>query len=185
MFPSKIYPITLAASATYSLLVQGQYFKILSATGAVNIVSDFGRLDGLTFGQGLENTPFSYLTITNATAATNTISLFVGDENFIDAITGSVQLIGQQGAVTQAAATVTNASGQLLAAKTTRKYLLIQNKDTAGDIYVNLAGSAATTANGIKVPAGGALEMSDYLPTAAIFAIGSIASNANIVVVEG
>ena len=89
------------------------------------------------------------------------------------------------GAFTQAAATVTNASGQLLAAKANRRYLLIQNKDAAGDIYLTLNGSAATTSNGIKIGTGQSYECQGYAPTGAIFAIGSIASNANIVTVEG
>jgi hypothetical protein len=86
---------------------------------------------------------------------------------------------------TQAGATVTNTSGQLLAARATRRYLMIQNRNTSGFIYVNLTGATATVANGIELGPGESYELSTFCPTAAITAIGSIASNPNVLVVEG
>jgi glutamate 5-kinase len=81
-------------------------------------------------------------------------------------------------------ATVTNVSAQLLAANVNRAYLIIQNKDSAGTIYVNF-GAAATVANGIAIAPGGAYELNGTCSTQQIFAIGSIGSNANVVTVEG
>lgn len=89
------------------------------------------------------------------------------------------------GAFAQAAATVTNASGQLRAANAARRYLLVQNNDLSGTIFVTVDGSAATAAHGIKIGPGGSIELQGYAPTGAVFAIGSIANNANIVTVEG
>lgn len=89
------------------------------------------------------------------------------------------------GAFSQNQKTVTNASGQVLAVNANRRYLMIQNNDAAGDIFVTVDGTAATTAKGLKVPAGGALELAGFVPAGAINAIGSIANNANIVAVEG
>ena len=84
------------------------------------------------------------------------------------------------------AKTVTNGSAALVAANAARTYLLIQNNDGAGFISVNLTGAAATTANGIRIAPGGFWEWTgESIPTGAITAIGSIASNPNIVVVEG
>lgn len=79
--------------------------------------------------------------------------------------------------------TVTNSSGTLLAANTARKAVLIQNNDAAGIIYVNFT-TTATTAH-LKLSPGQSIYFSGIVPTGAIRAIGSIASNANIVVVEG
>ena len=90
-----------------------------------------------------------------------------------------------RGAFTQTQRTVTNASAQMLAANASRRYLLIQNKDTAGIVYVNLQGSTATVANGLAIEPGGSLELQGYVPSGAITAIGSIASNANVISVEG
>lgn len=108
-----------------------------------------------------------------------------GDVRYDKAPTGSVNISNVNGAFTNAAETVTNASGTLLAANASRRYLFIQNNDAAGIIYVRLDGGTATTATGIKIAAGGNYECQGFLPTGAITAIGSIASNANVVVVEG
>lgn len=88
-------------------------------------------------------------------------------------------------AVTQAAGNVTNASAQLLAAKADRRYLLIQNKSASGTIWLNVAGVAATQANGIKIDPNGQWERSDFIFPGAITAIGDLAANPDVVIVEG
>lgn len=99
--------------------------------------------------------------------------------------TGTVTLSGQSGSFVNASATVTNASATLVAANAGRRYLLIQNNDATGVIYVTLDGQTATAALGVKIAAGGSIELQGYVPVGAVKAIGSIASNANIVTVEG
>ena len=89
------------------------------------------------------------------------------------------------GAFSQAQATVANVSGQLLPANPARRYLMVQNKALTGDIYVNVTGAAATAANGVLVVPGAALELAGYVPDGAITAIGTVASNTSVVVVEG
>jgi hypothetical protein len=79
---------------------------------------------------------------------------------------------------------VTNVAGQLVAVNAARKYCLIQNKDAAGNIYINFGG-VATVANGLKIPAGGSYELNCNVLTAAISAIGDIANNTNVVVITG
>ncbi len=85
---------------------------------------------------------------------------------------------------TNTGVTVTNASQQFLAANASRKYLLIQNKDATGTIYVNF-GAAATVANGVRLTPGAVYEMTGMPPNNSINIIGDIASNANVVLVEG
>lgn len=188
MLPTKIYTLTIAANQSFRQLVQGQYFKIISATGPVTVQSDFGKLENLTTGQGLEKTPFDYLLLTDASGASNTIKLLIGDENFIDAFTGSMVILAAKapvsGSFVNVNAAVTNASAQLLAANANRQYLLIQNKDAAGSIFVTF-GAAATAANGIQIAPGASYELATTVSTQAVFAIGSIANNPNIVTVEG
>lgn len=79
--------------------------------------------------------------------------------------------------------TVTSSSTTILAANTARKNLLIQNNDATGIIYINFA-TTATTAN-LKIGPSATLYLTGIIPVTAIRAIGSIASNANVVVVEG
>lgn len=92
--------------------------------------------------------------------------------------------VAARSAFTNSNPTVTNGNGQLLAAKPTRNYLLIQNNDATGYIAVTFA-VAATLTLGVRIAAGGYWEWASSVPTDAVNAIGSIASNANIVVVEG
>lgn len=188
MLPTKIYTLTIAANQSQNLLVNGQFFKLLSVTGAVTIESSFGKLEGLISGQGLENTPFNTLLLTDASGASNTIKILIGDENFIDGFTGNIAItankVAQSSSYTNTARTVTNASAQMIAANAARQYLLIQNKDGGGNIFINF-GSAATLANGIRIVPGGNFESNEVTSTQAIFAIGDQASNANILTVEG
>lgn len=80
--------------------------------------------------------------------------------------------------------TVTNASAQLVAANPSRAYLLIQNNDATGIVYVAF-GAEATVANGVRIAPGGSYELNCNILTGQVNAIGSIASNTNVVVVEG
>lgn len=85
--------------------------------------------------------------------------------------------------MTTTAPTVTNASTTILAANTARKNLLIQNNDAAGIVYLNFT-TTATTAH-LKLSPGQSLFLTGIVPVTAVRAIGSIASNANVVVIEG
>lgn len=186
---AKIYSITLGANSYQRLLFKGEMFKIISATGAMNVRTDRAQLDGLVAGQGMQENPFDWLEIQDASGASNTIKLLISSDGFIDGITGAMQITQnvpvRSGSFANTAKTVTNASAQLVAANSARTYLLIQNKDTSGTIYINFGAGAATTANGIMIGPGGVYEMSDVQSTQALQAIGTIASNTNVLVVEG
>ena len=79
--------------------------------------------------------------------------------------------------------TVTSSSTTILAANANRRFLIIQNNDAAGNIFINYT-SAATTAH-LKLVPGQSIFLDAAVTAQAITAIGSIASNANVVVVEG
>lgn len=129
---------------------------------------------------------FDRVTIYSATAQTVQIAARFGNVVAYDkAPTGQVQLTGEQGSFGQAQKTVTNASTTILAAKANRRYLLIQNNDPSGIIYIRLDGFVSTSAVGIKIEPGGSYECAGFAPSGSITAIGSIASNANVVAVEG
>ncbi len=189
MLPTNVYTVTLTAGGTQKLFVAGEFFKIISATGAVLVRSEFGALSGIQGGQGLEDTPFKYLDFTDLSGAPNVLSVVIGDRRFIDTrSTGTVALsstvVARLGTVTSAAFNVTNASQTLLAANAARQYLCVQNNDGVGIVYVNLAGAAATAANSIRLDPGDSYEPAT-VPVGAITVIGSLAANGNVVVVEG
>lgn len=181
------YPINLAAGGVMMLACSGTRFMLKGTDGALSVDLDIGgRMVGVLDGEGYAGRWFSGLTITNASAATVNGYIVVSDDEYVDhRITGAVTFAPLGATFANAQKTVTNASGQLLAANAARKYLLLQNNGT-GDIYVTLDGTAATTANGVKLAAnGGSLELSTVVPSSAINAIGSIANNPNVVAVEG
>jgi len=108
-----------------------------------------------------------------------------GDVQYDTPPNGNVTVTNTSGAVTDTEKTVTSASAELVAAKVGRRYLLIQNKDAAGIVYISF-GKAAVVGAGVKIAAGGSFVAdANYCPESQIFAIGSIASNANVCVVEG
>jgi len=78
-------------------------------------------------------------------------------------------------------------SGVLLAANTSRKYLLLQN-NSAVDVYVNLSGAAAVAGaagGALKVAAsGGTFEMNSTVITGALTAISAGAAT-SLLVIEG
>jgi hypothetical protein len=188
MLPTKTYTLTIPANSDNRLLIQGEYFKILSATNAVSVKGDFGILDDLISGQGLESTPFNWLLLSNKTGVSNTIRILIGDQNFVDGMSGAIAISENKqtisGLFTNTAATVTNASAQLIAANPLRQYLLIQNNDTSGSIFLEF-GSAATLTDGLRLGPLEAFEMATTQSSQSIFAIGSIASNTKIVIVQG
>lgn len=187
MKPSGFYDLTIDSGASANLLVHGDYFKIMSASGPITVRSDFGELSGLVAGQGLEDTPFKYLTLRNTSGGVNVIKLFIGDEKFIDGMSGDVSISKAKAptsaAYTTTAVTVTNAATLIDAANAARGALLIQNNHASGNIFVGFT-AGVTVTTGIKVVPGGYMELS-VVPTGAIYAIGDIASNTAVVIVEG
>lgn len=189
--------VTLSAGVAQEYYGPGTFFRLLDSVGAVDIIfylagKEVERIENVTEGFAIrfqmrpEGGGFDKVRLQSAsTQAVQFVTTFNADVFFDAPPTGNVAVTNVSGAFTQSQKTVTNASAQLLAANIARRYLLIQNNDATGDIYVTLDGTAATTAKGIKIAAGGSLELQGYVTTGQIFAIGSIASNANIVAVEG
>lgn len=183
--------MTIQAGTAVRFSDLGNFFRLLEAVGDVSVTffRDGGEVAAspdISAGYAEEfSERFDAFEIASATTQIIKFVSRLGSRVAFDAPpTGVVTLTGQQGAFTQAQKTVTNASGVLLAANAARRYVLIQNNDASGDIYITLDGTAATTAKGIKIAAGSSYECQGFCPSGAVYAIGSIASNANIVAVE-
>lgn len=186
--------LTLAAGVAVEFIEDANFFRMLDAPAAdLTLIfydqgKEVGRAEnvGSGYAENFRGGKFDKVRISSTAGGAVAFVMRLGNEVRYDKPpTGNVAVTNTAGAFTQAQKTVTNASGSLLAANAARRYLLIQNNDASGDIYVTLDGTAATTAKGIKIAAGGSYECQGYVPTGQIFAIGSIASNANIVAVEG
>lgn len=184
----------LGAGQRFTMHEQGDFFRIMGATFADLTVQFYlngkevseANNVGAGYSEQFTRGEFDRVVITAVQAQTVQFAIRLGNiVNYDAPPVGNVQVINTAGAFTQAAATVTTTAANLLAANPSRRYLLVQNKDAAGIVYVNLSGAAATVANGIAIEPGGSLEIQGYAPTGAVSAIGSIASNPNVVVVGG
>jgi hypothetical protein len=95
MRASKLYPFSIPANGSIALLVEGDYFKIQSCTGLLSVTGDsFGTIDQVLPGQGLRETDFRRLTLTDRTGAVNNGFVLVSDSTFVDdRITGTVSIL--------------------------------------------------------------------------------------------
>lgn len=183
---------TMGAGQRLEFFGEGDFFRLMNATNSVDVSYYFNGAEiaeasgvGAGYAERFTNRKFDRVAITSATAQTVQIATRNGNEVFYDTPpVGNVAITNVNGAFTNVQATVTSASATIDAASPSRRYLLIQNNDASGDIFVRLDGGVATTLTGVKIPAGGSYELTGFVPTGAITAIGSIASNANVVIVE-
>lgn len=188
---------TFTAVGTWRLNVSGRYFTVISSANAVGITFyrggkklELGQvssiLAGIEFlfdvGEGFDAVDIA------VTADTITVGIGNGQARY-NRMSGSVDIntgkVPRVTAPTSVQATVTNASAVLVAANATRQFLAIQNNDLSGSIAINISGAAATFLNSIIIKPGEYWEPNSSVPTTAIQAIGDIASNPNIVVVQG
>lgn len=179
--------INLDAGQGVEFAELGDFFRLLHASQALKVRFYLGGrevaiADGVTGGYAEQfREKFDRVRLESATA--QSVQFVVRDGNRVDfdqPPNGNVS-----GAFAHAAHVVTNASGQLLAANVVRRYLLVQNNDAGGDVWVRVDGAAAVVGQGVKIAPGGSWEIAGYVPTGAVMAIGSVASNANVVTVEG
>lgn len=203
-------PIQFAAGETKEFYEPGDFFRLMKTDAVVTIAFFYHGASiakassvGAGYSEKFNTKNFDRFQITSETAQTIQFAARLGSDVTYDtppvgnvAVTNtpsvqvtntpSVQVLtALNGAFSQAQATVYNFSTQLIADNAQRRYLLIQNKDNSGDIYVTLNGADATMANGLKIAAGGSIELQGYVPTGAVKAIGTLGNNANVVTVEG
>jgi len=183
----KTYDFTMDAGASAQVFAVGTYFRIQTCTGALSVVGEFGEVSPILAGQGLKNSPFTRLQLKNLTAFPNSGSIIVASDEFVDqqmVLSGVVSTNQNNFSnVSQNDVTVTTSSNQVLAARAARRYLLIQNKNASGNVSLSLSGSAVL-GGGISLPPGGMYEPL-VCGNGAINAIGDLASNPNLLVLEG
>lgn len=181
------YTVTVKTGVIEYLPVVGNGIQLRSGSVALRVQNQIIGLDSvLSTGDGVDDLEeFTELQLSHGSGVDQVFTLAVGVGGASSRSALVAGLPAEQGAYTQAAVAVTNASGLLLAANSARRTLLISNNSATGDIYLNLAGAAATVAAGHRIKAGDAMLLDRYPPAGAIYAIGSIANNPDIVVSEG
>jgi hypothetical protein len=89
----KTYDFTMPAGGAFQIQAVGSYFRIQTTTGPVRVQGEFGDLSPLYAGQGIKDSPFTRLNLTNLSAVAITGSVIVADAEFVDqqmVLSGSV-----------------------------------------------------------------------------------------------
>ena len=186
---SKKYTFDIAANGSVRMPIVGAFFRILSALGPVDVVTEAVNLESLGVGDGFKDKPFGWLTLKDRSGAVNTVSFVVSDEEFLNAPAVSTAISSnkspQVAGIAHTAPAVGVASGQLLAANSARQYLMVQNQDAAATIWLRFGATAATKAAPcVKLGPGATWEWDSVGLTQAVQAIADIAT-ANVTVLEG
>ncbi|WP_317205563.1 hypothetical protein [Janthinobacterium sp.] len=88
------FDLQLAANGAQRIEVDGRFFKYKSGTGLIRVTTSKGEVVDLMPGQGVWNTQFSSLTVTDRTGAANAGVLMAGNIDFRDdRITGTVDVV--------------------------------------------------------------------------------------------
>lgn len=186
--------LTLQAGVLVDFNELAAFFRVLVAPRPDLTVifmrggAEVGRAENIGAGYAENMAPaFDRIRIMSAAGGTVAfVTRLSGEVRYDTPPNGQVTVTNTSGPVENSQKTVTNASAQLLAAKAGRRYLLIQNKDAAGAVYISFGAGAATTASGLKIAPGGSFAAdANFCPDNEIQAIGDIANNANVVVIEG
>lgn len=144
------YDFNLAAGASMPLLVEGEYFRVQSSTGALDvIVEGLGHLPGLLAGQGLKDTPFKRLVLKDVSGAQNSGVILVAGHEFVDNRTYGVVTLS--GAVDLSPASLLSLESIDLNAATTN--LLTRPLQASGSYGVLSTGMAANTPVQVFAPA--------------------------------
>ena len=92
---AKIYDFTIPANGSFTLLVEGSYYRILSSSGALEVKRNGGSGVGPIYaGQGERDEEFKRITLVDKTGAINSGYIIISDGTFVDdRITGEVSVI--------------------------------------------------------------------------------------------
>lgn len=199
--------MSFAAGEMKSFFIPGKYFRILSSLASTVDAEFF--LNNLTVGEkayavdagyyAVPENGFDRIDITSNSAQLIKIAVSQGrggydrtvgtvDINSMPAVSGLVDVNNfpiVNSAFGHVLATVTTASAQVLAANIDRRFLFVQNNNAVGTIFLRLDGGASNTTTGIHLKPGESFALNGFAPTAAIMAAGDIASNADVLIVEG
>ena len=183
--------VRIAAGEQITLAVDADYLRIKKSNIPVRFKTKNGDDFEIKQGDEVSIASFQYVYIKNESAVDEVIDLYTGTKERV----GSAELSGavivtdlppltieampsNNGVAVQNRVSLTNVNQQILAAKASRKYLIIQNNDASAVMRVNIAGNAATAAQGFRIPAGGSFEFEGFNVTGAINCIMETATGA-------
>lgn len=187
------YQQAIGAGETLRLRVPGDFLRLMAAPADVTITmyrngSEISKAEGVKAGYAERNAAgFDEVHVYSASAQTIKLIIRNGGDVRYDRFEGDVTIIGAQAAYANSRATVTSSGvSTLVAASASRRYVLIQNNDAAVYLRITMDGVNPTTAQGIRVPPGGAWESpAGCAPTGAVKGIMESGAGSPVEVVAG
>lgn len=186
------YAVTIPAGSVEEFAVVGDYIRLKTASVPVQfVIEETGESIELEQGDAANLSQFRRVKVSHGEAVDQSIVFYVGNGTSADSakVGGAIDVASLPAgavAMTQTANAVGVASAQLVAANASRRLLMIQNNDAAADVFLDVTGAAAVLNQGVKLGPGDSLTLDVWTPSAAVFAIASVATAAGaVVVVEG
>jgi hypothetical protein len=179
----KTVSIDLIAGEYKHLQLVGKSFELLATVGAID-VEFFQRGASFDTARSMEagfyDKPeggFDSLGFVSVTSQTIKIAYGLGTGGY-NRTQGSVEIIGNLGAASQPQITLTNANQVLAAANAARRYIAVQNNDSAAVMRLTVDGTPATATRGFRILPGSLWEPHGVQPTGAINAMMETATAA-------
>lgn len=178
-------------SGKNTFTVPGRYFRLLDNVSPVDIVfylkgQEVGKALQMRAGLAADGIDFDRIDIT--TGASELVKFIVSWAPIrYDRLSGDMDVNNTSGGYTNSRASVLSSGvSTLLAANAARRYCLVQNNDTSVAVRLTMDGVNPTTAQGVRIPAGGYWESPAlFAPTGAIKAIAESGAGCAVEVVEG
>lgn len=160
----KPYDFTLAAGGSQVILAEGEYFRVQSATGAIDVtVEGAGTLPGLLSGQALKDTPFKRLVLRDASGAPNSGTILVASQEFVDNRLYGVVTLGSAVAIDAPSLSVMRRPLQLTGSYKANGALAGATPDPVFLPADNLNGAIILTASVSDIGGGGSVPASNQL----------------------
>ena len=189
--------LMIGAGQVEEVAAVGAYLRIKSASVPLLIEIEGGKSRfEIAKGGSANLMPFQRFSVSHSSGTDQAVVIAVGEdgeEQTEGVMTGEVAIPGGviinnpvvYTNVTHTQRTVTNTSSAIAPNRPTRSFLIIQNRSFVGSIYVKFV-TSATVADGIRIAPGEKLEfLAGVVPNGLIYAIGDLASNSDVLVVEG
>lgn len=187
--------ITMTAGQRLEFYERGDFFRLMEATAPLTVDYYLNSKElaeaanvGVGYAERFMDEGFDKIAITSSADQTISFATRLGNEVWYDTPpNGQVTVTNTSGVFTTNQRTITTTPATIFSNSTARRYLLIQNNDTNGIVYVRFGGALGSfsVASSIQIPPGGSLELQGFVHSGSIHMAGSIASNANVVTVEG
>lgn len=162
-------PHIVPANSFLDIAAKGNYVQVRQS--AIDLIIENPqtgeKVEG-SQGDDFEMSPFKSLIVYNNSGVDQPIKLTVSTNKKAGSAKVSGNVTFTNNAFLQGRYSVSNVNVLLLAANSSRRYLLIQNNDTAAVLRVTIDGNPATAAEGFRLLPGDSIEFPTVAPSGAV-----------------